>query len=79
VEIDLQDPFLVQNLEEALSTDCIHGDLTIDEITRGESLQEGFGLREVDRQVDHEIDILSEPGLAVEGCRDTAREVVMEP
>jgi hypothetical protein len=76
VEIELQYPFLVQDLEEALSTDRIHDDLTIHEISRGDSLQEGFGLRPIGRQMDHQVDILDKPGLAVEGCRDTSREVV---
>jgi len=76
VKVDLYGRLLIQDLEQTVLTNGIQDDLTIDVVAQRQSFQEGFGLWAVGRQLDDQIDILSESRLAVERSGEASSKVV---
>ena len=73
MEIDLDHRRLVECLEETVPLDCIHRRLLIDEVSGGEAVQKHLGLGLINGQLDHEVQVLGESGIAVVGRRDAVR------
>jgi len=78
VKVDPYSRLSIQGLEQALLTNGIQDGLTVDVVVHRQTFHEGFGLRAVDRQLDDQIDVLSESWLAVERSGKASGEVVAQ-